>query len=180
MVDVAWVLPTTSRVAQEMELVLSVDGGQTFPLRVTAELEGESSHVAWSVPNLVSKEARLALRAGLEGHECILFLSPAFAISVGSLAPVDSLVAFEGELWTREALEGRQVPLLPPVGALREAQGRVSAGFPVDASLDDPDSHLWVMPVRELTSLQPSLVLRPVQSDGSPESTVRISLPKRE
>ncbi len=179
-VDVAWTLPTSSWAVEEMELVLTFDGGQTFPLRVTGELEGRSSHVPWRVPNVMSAEVRLALRAGLEGHEQILFLSPVFTILADALAPVDSMVEVESELWTREALEERQVPPLPPVGALQPARERILAGIPADASLESSDPHLFLAPARPVTVLRTSLSPHPISSDRAPESEVRVSLPKRE
>ena len=178
-VDIAWTRSADTAPVQEMELVLSMDGGQTFPVRVTRALESRSTGVAWRVPNLLSVEVRLALRAGVEGREQILFLSPDFTIRADPTARLDSLVALEGELWTREALDGRQVYQLS-ADNLGNARERVSSGIPADASLDDPDSHLFFVPTPPSTALHGSVSVGSVASDAPPEFAVRVSLPKRE
>ena len=97
-------LPRGLSRVDEMELVLSLDGGETFPLRLTGELEPGTRRVAWRVPALPTERAALALRTGDEdGDERIVLVSGAFAI-VGdpSAAPEDIRFA-EGEWRTREA-----------------------------------------------------------------------------
>jgi len=170
---------TVTTPVEEMELVLSVDGGQTFPVRVTRALESRSTGVAWRVPNLLSADVRLALRAGVEGREQILFLSPDFTILADPTARLDSLVALEGELWTREALDGRRVCELS-ADNLGNARERVSSGIPADASLDDPDSYLFLVPTPPSTVLHGSVPTGSIANDGPPEFAVRVSLPKRE
>jgi len=54
---------------EECELLLSIDGGRTFELRISPELEGDRSHYAWRVPNLSAHDARIRLRARVRGHE---------------------------------------------------------------------------------------------------------------
>src|SRR5262245_32960283 len=55
--------------AREVEVLLSVDGGAHFPLRVTAELDVHRGRAMWRVPNLPAESARLRLRFGtLEGE----------------------------------------------------------------------------------------------------------------
>lgn len=178
-VDVAWMPSRVPAAAEEMELVLSIDGGRTFPVRVTRELEARSTGVAWRVPNLPSAEVRLALRADLEGHEQILFLSPEFTILADPMARLDLLVAHEGELWTREALDGRQVPLLPP-DRLGDAHESVSSGIPADAAFEDPGSPLLLARTRPSTVLQIFVSPGAITNDGPLESAARYSLPKRE
>lgn len=51
--------------AREIELLLSVDGGRTFSLRLTNELEPGSGSFLWQVPALETDRARVAIRMGL-------------------------------------------------------------------------------------------------------------------
>ena len=44
----------------EMELLLSLDGGKTFSLRVTKEMSAGTHEVRWRVPNLPTTTARSA------------------------------------------------------------------------------------------------------------------------
>lgn len=89
---------------EEMELVLSLDGGATFPLRLTGELEPGARRVGWRVPGLPTSQAVLGLRAGdADGAERIVLVSGIFTV-VGdpSVAPDDIRLA-QGEWRTREA-----------------------------------------------------------------------------
>ena len=65
-VEVRWtpVRDTGLRGVDEVELVLSLDGGTTFPIRVTPDMKPGASRFLWKVPALPTSHARLALRAG--------------------------------------------------------------------------------------------------------------------
>lgn len=52
----------------EAELVLSLDGGLTYPIRVSRELDPCETTHSWHVPSIATDSARLALRMGEEGH----------------------------------------------------------------------------------------------------------------
>ena len=95
--------------ADEMELVLSLDGGRTFPLRVTGDLCLAMRRISWRVPALPAEHARLALRMGRdeeEGSETIVSVSDEFAIRIEGSADLEELFRVRGEWRTREALEG--------------------------------------------------------------------------
>ena len=99
----------------EMELVLSLDGGRTFPIRVTREIDPEAASFLWTVPALFSSHARLALRAG-NGRargEAIRFVSEEFEIVGDSGEPAEPLLRTGSEWRTRESLrpEERREPL---------------------------------------------------------------------
>jgi len=84
----------------EAELVLSLDGGLTYPIRVSGELDPCESTVTWRVPALASGSVRLALRAGDDGgwsSEQILGLSDAFQILPDADGRVEALVPRSGE-----------------------------------------------------------------------------------
>ena len=52
-IEVSWTLDRPAlRSFEEMELVLSLDGGRTFPVRVTGELSPRAGGLIWRVPSL--------------------------------------------------------------------------------------------------------------------------------
>jgi len=109
----AWTLdPEVLRGLDEAELVLSLDDGATFPVRLTARIPPDARSTVWRVPALPTEHARLALRAGLderEGAEELLFVSEPFAIASPGARPREELFAINGEWRTRDALEGAPV-----------------------------------------------------------------------
>jgi hypothetical protein len=106
----AWSLAARqARGFDEMELVLSLDGGRTFPVRVTRDLDPATRWLAWRVPALPTAHARLALRAGDDGEpgaEEVLLVSEEFAIEADSAEPLEPIASVRGEWRTREALDG--------------------------------------------------------------------------
>jgi hypothetical protein len=112
-----------TRDVDEMELVLSLDGGATFPLRVSRGLEPVAQTVRWTVPNLPTSRARLALRQGRcrrHDSEEVTIVGPAFAISGNAGEPLERVFRVGDEWRTREALESREDP---PLANLSAAQG---------------------------------------------------------
>jgi len=116
-VEISWSLPEVgSDSFSEMELVLSLDGGRTFPVRVTRELDPKTRSLSWRVPALPALHARLALRGGdrdAPAAEEILNMSEEFSIELSDGRPLEPTVAVGGELRTREALE-RAAQQAPP------------------------------------------------------------------
>ena len=113
----------------EAEVVLSLDGGRTFPIRVTPELHPCSTRFLWTVPALPTVHARLALRAGSEQRdatETLEILSGEFRILSDPDGRVEKLRRHVNEWWippppaalTAEDLLGR---------SMSPANGRVSA-----------------------------------------------------
>lgn len=64
-------LPAFEQLAQaeEWEAFLSLDGGLSYPLRLTPHLDQDVRRIAWRVPPLASADARLLLRFGDEHRE---------------------------------------------------------------------------------------------------------------
>lgn len=93
------------REVDEAELVLSLDGGLTFPIRVSTELSPCAGGFDWRVPSLASPHARLALRTG-EGargeSERLALLSEDFTILPDPEGLPERLYARRGEWWTPE------------------------------------------------------------------------------
>ncbi|HVR97417.1 MAG TPA: hypothetical protein VMW27_12435, partial [Thermoanaerobaculia bacterium] len=83
-VEFAWVArPGFDRFAgiDEWEAFLSVDGGASYPVRITPHLDRDLRRVLWRVPALPSRDARLMLRFGDEGRETAYFLPHRFIIA---------------------------------------------------------------------------------------------------
>jgi hypothetical protein len=138
--EVRWTSPCEDAVeTDEMELVLSVDGGWTFPIRLTAELSPCSSSFRWKVPALSASRAVLAVRRGIEGEpesERVAIVSGEFRITSFETSPTSSLVRGPSEWWTQQALlEIGAESLLG--GALREEPERVHAPV-TESDLEEP------------------------------------------
>lgn len=124
--------------AEEWEAFLSVDGGESYPLRITPHLDLSIRRFDFRVPRFPTREARLLLRFGDERHEEVGYEAPwRFAIVEGpgaALAPAPKPALARGErarahdqgvvLWTEGSRDGgglRQVAatrVLHTVGAV--------------------------------------------------------------
>ena len=90
------------REIDEAEVVLSLDGGRTFPIRVTPELRPCATRFLWTVPALPTVHARLALRAGSEQRdatETLEILSGEFRILSDPDGRVEKLRRHVNEWW---------------------------------------------------------------------------------
>jgi hypothetical protein len=76
---------------EEWEAFLSVDGGKTYPLRVTPHLDAHIRRFVFRVPYLPTREARLLLRFGDERREVEQETARRFAITAepGSRPPLE-------------------------------------------------------------------------------------------
>jgi hypothetical protein len=78
--------------AEEWEAFLSLDGGRTYPVRVTPHLDLDLHRFQWRVPDVSTRSARLLLRFGDERRETELELPQSFAIApAASPSPVTDL-----------------------------------------------------------------------------------------
>jgi hypothetical protein len=105
---------------EEVEIVLSLDGGRTFPVRVSRELDARDQVHRWRVPRFESGTAMLRLRMGSRHHEVDGPTSALFRISGPTGLPLHRVMDvgayFENASWSRfEALAGA-VPhgFMPP------------------------------------------------------------------
>ncbi|HQR44440.1 MAG TPA: hypothetical protein PLB02_02795 [Thermoanaerobaculia bacterium] len=111
-VEIVALEPARSGV-KERELVLSLDGGKSFPVRLTGEIGPADRAARWRVPALPTEHAVLALREGDDGaEEEIVAASAEFVILPSPGAPVEELRLRDGEWTTREADAGQRG--LPP------------------------------------------------------------------
>jgi hypothetical protein len=135
-VRVSWSSPAAVAF-EELELVLSLDGGDTFPVRVTRDLRPDTRSVLLMVPALPSPHARLALRAGDRedpADEEILLVSDDFSICVSRDRPLETTVRARGEWRTRDALAGDEDPVPPEAGTFgADTPALRTAGSPPSA-----------------------------------------------
>ena len=145
----------------EMELILSLDGGRTFPVRVTRDLGPETRSLTWRVPALPTRHARLALRTGAGGEsagETIRLVSEEFAIESDGASPLEPTVAVGGEWRTREALEAgeTEAPRHPQELNGEDAVFRATPDLP-DAAAPRP----WPVAAADTTGCAAVLELAP-------------------
>lgn len=134
---------------KEWEAFLSLDGGRTWPLRLTPHLDVDRQRFAFTVPNFPTRDARLLLRFGDEREETEVDVPGRFAIAAaaGRLVP-DPLPrkmrlgrgesARRGErgviLWMEGARDGsglRQVSALEGVGRWRAVHSAPALPLPL-------------------------------------------------
>jgi hypothetical protein len=96
-VEIRWnALP---RGVDEMELVLSVDGGRHYPIRISAEISGRETSFFWRVPNLGAREARVRLRAHHQSRETESGPGCEFEIVADPTRPAELEQVHEGGWW---------------------------------------------------------------------------------
>ena len=96
-VEVQWADPGTD--CEELEILLSVDGGRRFPIRISPEMGGRETSFRWRVPNLAAGDARLRLRARLRGREVESAAGRPFEILADPARPADLRQVHEGAWW---------------------------------------------------------------------------------
>jgi hypothetical protein len=177
MVSVSWTPGVAGRDdADEMELVMSLDGGRSFPLRVTRTLSPDARSFFWRVPALPTENARLALRSGREGEkdsETIRILSGGFAIDADAASSLEEIFRAGGEWRTREALES--VPDRPEPGAFRLPEEEIRTTFGSERPAEPPTSP---QPARERGRRHPrALVANPAaEPESVPPDSRRLPL----
>jgi hypothetical protein len=121
----------------EVELLLSVDGGRRFPLRLTRSLDPAPGSFTWVVPALSTASARVRLRLGRAGcDEEESEPSDPFEIFVPPSSPSARFERREGEWWVVDASG-------PVPSGLRSAEeARPVAGDDAPAALVEDDGHV--------------------------------------
>jgi len=97
-IDLAWAVPAAG--IEELEVVLSIDGGERYTIRVTPELARAQSHYTWKVPGLAAAHARLCVRYGRERDEQLSAPTPEFTIAS---APAPGTASALGSAWVTHA-----------------------------------------------------------------------------
>ena len=171
-VELAWSeLPAAT---EELEVLLSVDGGQSFPLRVSPELDGRERTFRWRVPSLATFEAKLRIRGRLHGREVEFAPSESFAIEIAAESREAPRHFNEGGWWNGP-LE-RAAGAHEAIGAPRPALA--SAGPTHEVTLP---TRTWMTarsePVRELS---PSVCITAAQPHAPSRSSSPSFVPPRE
>ncbi|HVS00697.1 MAG TPA: hypothetical protein VMW27_29020 [Thermoanaerobaculia bacterium] len=88
---------------EEWEAFLSLDGGSTYPVRITPHLDQDLRRVQWQVPPFPTEDARLLLRFGDEHRETAVELPARFAIAAppAALPGLGAMLAFAARSATR-------------------------------------------------------------------------------
>jgi hypothetical protein len=93
--DLEWApLARYARLAgvEEWEAFLSLDGGATYPLRITPHLDQDLRHFRWQVPPIPTANGRLLLRLGDELRETVVELPQRFSIVASPAAMVPAFL----------------------------------------------------------------------------------------
>ncbi len=72
---------------QEWEAFLSLDGGATYPVRITPHLDQDLRRIRFQVPPVPASDARILLRFGDERRETVVELPERFAIASSRALP---------------------------------------------------------------------------------------------
>ena len=117
----------------EAELVLSLDSGFTYPVRVSSEISPCAARFLWQVPSLSASHARLALRVGDgeddEESEEIALVSEPFTILPDPDGRVEPMYPRASEWWTPQAPAALDADdLLKPI--LGKPEARFSGSAP--------------------------------------------------
>ena len=78
----------------EWEVFLSVDGGASYPVRITPHLDADLRQALWEVPDLPTRDARLLLRVGDEHRETAFALPQRFTIAAAD-SPAATAATFQ-------------------------------------------------------------------------------------
>lgn len=161
----------------EMELLLELDGGAPYEVRLTPQLIGSSRSLAWEVPNLPAESARLRLRWNHDGTEIEGEPSAVFTIVPKPGSPTDGTHLDCGEWWIGAGSPG--------AGGSSFVRARLIIDFGDHALLGAMSENSEVAPSqtrgRRYFSLQPGRELfwrRP--SDPEKATRCPLSIPLRE
>jgi hypothetical protein len=107
-VDLEWTESAAFRslaaTADEWEAFLSVDGGQSYPFRITPHLDRDLHRFRWQVPQMATTDARLLFRFGDERRE--VAYAPAIRFSIVATEAQDAAASL-----TETSFQRGEVPL---------------------------------------------------------------------
>jgi hypothetical protein len=101
-VEISWTRVPAD--VDEFEILLSVDGGKTFSLRLTSMMDPTATSYSWRVPNLPTGAACLRLRVGIDEREELLRPGSPFSVLGDTEAPTGRITFQGGEWWTTEGV----------------------------------------------------------------------------
>ncbi|MFP5288142.1 MAG: hypothetical protein ACLGI9_20570 [Thermoanaerobaculia bacterium] len=120
---------------EEWEAFLSLDGGVTYPVRITPHLDQALRRFSWHVPPFPTRDARILLRFGNEHQETPVELPARFSISAPSAVPpgLEPMLL----LASRSSLRGE--PALPgQAGVVAWVEGSRRGGSQRQVVADEP------------------------------------------
>ncbi len=138
-IEIRWTdVPDSSR---ELELLLSLDDGGRFPVRLTGELHPGTRSFTWQVPNLPAAHARILVRFDDDGREEEGEAGPPFTILADPGQSAEIVRFHRGELWLGsgpasgevsgpafgDGRESRVLPLAPFTDALASSRKETAA-----------------------------------------------------
>ena len=178
-VTAAWSAPCGASDADETELVLSLDGGITFPIRATRSLAACAASYAWRVPDVGTANARLGLRQGRKGRpdtERIVLTSDRFTIVPTGDPHAADLTRGAIEWWTDQALfdVGAEDWLGGSLG--RPPTCRAGAASESDADAPGPESALSPHSERERLRTSTASTRGPSPSSFAPRLPAPVPL----
>lgn len=163
--------PGAPREVEELEIVLSLDDGRTWRVRVSPELEGSSRRYRWRVPDLPAERARLRIRAGDDrGHEWEGTPSEAFRI-VGSGRANGAEAPLVERGWWFDREGPRAAPASDFADAAEPGIEPGSAAWP-GAPLPAPPG--LAAPARLPAPAAPPPVAAPLRGDANPARALRL------
>jgi hypothetical protein len=126
-IDLRWsgVDPSTD----ELEILLSVDDGHHFALRVSPELDARAGHYIWRVPNLAAANARLRVRFEHAGREIEGGMSAPFRITPNLVDAPAFAQIHEGAWWSG----ARESEVAKSAGTLAASDASFNAAGPANA-----------------------------------------------
>jgi hypothetical protein len=114
---------------EEMEVLLSLDDGRTWAVRVSPELDARERRFRWRVPNLPAAHARLRMRLGDARAEIETGPTAPFRIVGDSAVPKPRSLFHEGAFWTGPGAPGSAIPVaLAPAMRLENADPGAAIG----------------------------------------------------
>ena len=180
LVTIAWEEIALSEHVNEWEAFLSVDGGETWPLRITPHLDISIRRFAFRVPDLPTRDARLMLRFGDERREVGMEAPQRFSIaSVASAASGHSAASWaprsprlsRGE----RAREGKQGVVVWVEGSREGGRLREVVAWDPAASLHGVlPADLLVLPLVAPASPRESLAPPAASPEPEPRTALRV------
>ncbi len=119
--------------AAEVELLLSLDEGRTYSVRLTEDLDPGGGSYLWEVPRLETGRARLAIRMGLDGRELIAASTSTFEIAPDRSASPVRLRWCSGEIWTASETDAGAAERDPDEGLASPSENITALSESADA-----------------------------------------------
>lgn len=168
--------------ADEWEAFLSLDGGRTWPLRITPHLDISIRFFEFRVPDFPTHDARVLLRFGDERREVEMVAPQSFAIAHGPFraAPAPRLVLSRGErgvvAWVEGSRSGGGLREVVAVDPDAEMRGVRPTGRLLLAVASPVSPRQTLAPPAAAADLAPRPLFRAPEKDGPRPAPVSVRL----